>query len=253
MATKLKVSVKYGVVPHKVLYSKELSLKAKGLFAYIQSKPDGWEFSADRIAEECKEERKSIQAMLRELEKSGYLVRKKSKSAEGKWYWEHQLVDEPESAFGTTVSVAKKPLKKPESAFRSTENPPTENTPINKEVENNNISISKDIDCSSEPQEESKPTFNASDWIKSLSESEQPHIRLIGYYFGLYSEHNFPTKKVANDELLKNVKPATYLLANYDKKDISKTLKYCAEKFSDVHWNLHTVKKQISYVTAKKD
>lgn len=242
MATKLKVSVRFGVVPHKVLYSKDLSMKAKGLFAYIQSKPDGWEFSADRIAEETKEERKSIQSMMKELEKAGYLIRRKSRTSEGKWFWEHQLVDEP---LTTVVPKADSGLfhdntEIPEVAF-----PPTVNTPIKKE------GLSKKENTCSSSTEETTP-FSQGDWVLTLSESPQPHIRLIAYYFGKYLEHNFPTKEVANDELKKNLKPAMFLVKNYEKKDISKTLRFCQEKFSDVHWNLHTVKKQISYVTAKQ-
>ncbi len=109
----------------------------------------------------------------------------------------------------------------------------------------------KGVENLEEKPKEVKP-FDPEAWIVSLSESDQPHIRLIAYYFGKYSEHNFPTKEVANDELKKNLQPSMFLVKNYDKKDISKALKFCQEKFSDVNWNLHTVKKQISYVSAKK-
>lgn len=102
------------------------------------------------------------------------------------------------------------------------------------------------------PPAESVP-FDVKVWVTSLMESDQRHIRLIGYYLGKYADHHLPNKKVANDELKKNLKPASYLVENFSKEDISKTLKYCASKFKDVHWNLATVKKQITYVTAKKE
>lgn len=98
----------------------------------------------------------------------------------------------------------------------------------------------------------STPEFNSDDWIKLNVENTRPHIRLIGYYFLHYTEHNFPTKEVAEAELKKNVASATWLLKNFKKEDIVKTMKYCKEKYAEIHWNLVTVKKQISYVTAKK-
>jgi hypothetical protein len=105
------------------------------------------------------------------------------------------------------------------------------------------------------PKEENQdetPEFNSDDWIKINVENTRPHIRLIGYYFLHYTEHNFPTKEVAEAELKKNVASATWLLKNFKKEDIVKTMKYCKEKYAEIHWNLVTVKKQISYVTAKK-
>lgn len=95
-------------------------------------------------------------------------------------------------------------------------------------------------------------TFSAQEWVDLLLKDPKAHIRLIGYYFAKYSEHHFPTKKTAEDELRKNLKPAVYLLENYTKDDITKTLKHCQENFNDVHWNLSTVKKQIAHVTARK-
>lgn len=78
---KLKVRLSYGVIPNHVLKDKRLTAKAKGLFAYIQSKPDGWDFSAERIAEEMADKRDSIRSGLIELEKVGLLVRSK---------WQHK-------------------------------------------------------------------------------------------------------------------------------------------------------------------
>jgi len=93
--------------------------------------------------------------------------------------------------------------------------------------------------------------FNSKEWVESLTDSEQTHIALIGYYFKKYAKHNFPTKEVASGELKKNLKPAVYLTKNFKPEDITKTLRHCQDNFSDVHWNLHTVQKQITYVTAK--
>ena len=42
---KLKITSSYGIVPNAILNNKELSLRAKGVFAFLQGKPDGWNFS----------------------------------------------------------------------------------------------------------------------------------------------------------------------------------------------------------------
>jgi hypothetical protein len=92
---KLKIINRYGVIPQKVLYNPSLSLKAKGLFGYMQSKPDTWKFSARRIAQECKDGKESIESALKELEEAGYLVRNKYQTSNGTWDWEHELSEKP--------------------------------------------------------------------------------------------------------------------------------------------------------------
>lgn len=96
------------------------------------------------------------------------------------------------------------------------------------------------------------PPFESSSWVSSLLDSPQLHINLIGSYFLKYADHNFPTKEVASAELKKNLKPAMYLVKNFRGEDITKTLRHCQDNFSDINWNLHTVQKQITHVTAKK-
>jgi len=72
-----KQEVDFTQVKNAILENKELSLKAKGLFAYLYSKPDGWDFSHKRIALEMKESSNTIAKILKELEKNGYLKRKR--------------------------------------------------------------------------------------------------------------------------------------------------------------------------------
>ena len=54
-----------------------LSLKAKGIWAYMKSKPGNWDFSAKRIAMESRDETKSVQRGMKELEECGYLSKQK--------------------------------------------------------------------------------------------------------------------------------------------------------------------------------
>lgn len=94
---KLTISNRYGTTPNDLLNNPEISLKAKGLFGFIQSKPDDWDFSAERIAFQTKDGRDSIQGALRELEDAGYLRRKRYQDNKGFWQVEYILTDIPEN------------------------------------------------------------------------------------------------------------------------------------------------------------
>lgn len=67
----------YAQVPWSALYDPTLSLKAKGLYAYIFAKPDNWSFSIPRMAKEMKDGKDSLTNTVKELEEKGYLHRHK--------------------------------------------------------------------------------------------------------------------------------------------------------------------------------
>lgn len=72
--------------PVELLERKDVSLKAKGLFAYLESKPLEWKFSLDKIAEEIKEGKDSIRSAVKELEEEGYIRFIPKRDDEGKWH-----------------------------------------------------------------------------------------------------------------------------------------------------------------------
>lgn len=72
-----KDNIPFTMVANEVLYNKNLSFKAKGMYAYLFSKPDEWDFSSNRMTLETTDRRDAIMGMLRELEKEGYLLRKR--------------------------------------------------------------------------------------------------------------------------------------------------------------------------------
>jgi hypothetical protein len=72
-----KDKIPFTMVANEVLNHAGISLKAKGLYAYLFSKPEGWNFSSKRIVNDCKESRPTILAALQELEANGLLVRRK--------------------------------------------------------------------------------------------------------------------------------------------------------------------------------
>ena len=80
----------FTIVANKPLCDKGLSLSAKGLYAYLRSKPEGWQFSADRIALECLECVRTIKAILQELEDIGLLTRQRKSSGRVDYIIEHK-------------------------------------------------------------------------------------------------------------------------------------------------------------------
>jgi hypothetical protein len=71
-----KYSTNYTLVSNIVLTDKELSLRAKGLYAYLFSKPDDWEFHPNVIAKDLKESIGQFRATVSELIQKGYIIRK---------------------------------------------------------------------------------------------------------------------------------------------------------------------------------
>lgn len=67
----------FGWEPNEIIFNPNLSLKAKGLWLYMNSKPDGWHFAAERIAAECADGATSVRAGLKELADAGLLKWKK--------------------------------------------------------------------------------------------------------------------------------------------------------------------------------
>jgi len=127
-----KADVGFAQIKNEVLFAKDISLKAKGLFAYIYAKPRDWQFSSARIADEIKEGRKSILGAMKELEDAGYLTRKRLSDGRVKYYLSHTL--DPQSQKGTGDSEPQSrngTVQKRHRAERATIN----KTEINKDLE----------------------------------------------------------------------------------------------------------------------
>lgn len=124
---KLSIATRYAVTPNELVNNPEISFKAKGLFSFIQSKPEDWDFSAKTISEQSREGVDSISEGLRELERAGYLVRSKFKKDTGFWGIEYTLHDTPQNP------VPENPLlENPVVENPVLEKPMLENTPNNK-------------------------------------------------------------------------------------------------------------------------
>ena len=72
------------VMSNVFLRDKTLSIKAKGMLAYMLSLPDDWKFTIAGLTSQLKECKSSIGGMILELEQHGYVKRSYPRSADGK-------------------------------------------------------------------------------------------------------------------------------------------------------------------------
>jgi len=73
----------YTVMSNHHLRNKALSLKAKGLLSLMLSLPDDWDYTLAGLAYVCKDGIDSISSAVKELEKAGYIHRRRVRNAKG--------------------------------------------------------------------------------------------------------------------------------------------------------------------------
>ena len=171
---KLIIKNRYGTIPNDLLNSIHISFKAKGMYAYIQSKPDNWEFSAERISKQVKEGLPSVISALKELENFGYLSRNRYQNNKGFWVVDYLLYEIP---IEENLIIGK---------------PNEENPNIGKQPNNSNIDYSK--------QEDNNYTNNKERVVKeSFSEMLSPHLHELkdeySNFFYYWTEKNIQGKE----------------------------------------------------------
>jgi hypothetical protein len=129
--SKLKIIHRFGQAPIEMLNNEKLSMKAKGIYTFIQSKPDDWNFSVERIASQCKDGIDSIRGGVQELENAGYLQRIKFKNDKGFWDIEYILHIAP--------YWLNPMLENPTSENPTTDNPTSDNPQTNSKLDNSKI------------------------------------------------------------------------------------------------------------------
>lgn len=72
-----KQQVNFTQIANDLLNDSRISAKAKGIYSYIFSKPDNWDFSIERIQDDFTDGVKALSSGIKELEKYGYLKREK--------------------------------------------------------------------------------------------------------------------------------------------------------------------------------
>lgn len=74
---RIKKERDFVILDNAMLREPNLSLKAKGLLAFILSRPDDWVFTIRGLAHFCRDGPDSVRSAVQELENAGYIVRQR--------------------------------------------------------------------------------------------------------------------------------------------------------------------------------
>jgi len=85
----------YACILTETLQDERLTFGARGLLAYLLSKPDDWHVNERHLAEQSPEGITAVRSMLKELQTWGYLKRERKQDAHGKWEWEQTIYESP--------------------------------------------------------------------------------------------------------------------------------------------------------------
>jgi hypothetical protein len=94
------------ILSNDVARDERLSYRALGLLTLILSRPDDWRTNYQQLARgEGREGQAAVLTALKELEATGYLIRRRLQDARGRWTWEHLVYDTPQDVpAGQTMS-----------------------------------------------------------------------------------------------------------------------------------------------------
>lgn len=109
----------YTNISNQLIRDSRLSWKARGIFAYLWSQADEWDFYVSEVAKHATDGRDALRSGLKELEKYGYLTRKPSSDTNGKFDgMDWVLTDKPAGSAENTVNgeIQQKPPKSAENA-----------------------------------------------------------------------------------------------------------------------------------------
>ena len=120
------------MIDNSIIQNKDLSLKAIGLFTFMWSLPDDWDFSISGLSKFLKDGKDSIRSAIQELENVGYLKRVPDRNKgkfSGQDYILNENIESPLSGFPTTVN--------PTTEKPTTVNPTQTNKTITNKISTN--------------------------------------------------------------------------------------------------------------------
>ena len=133
----------FTTVDNVVLNDTSLSWKAKGLFVYLWSQSDEWDFYETEVAKHSTDKVGSLKSGLKELEQQGYLKRKRTRDEKGKF-------------IGNKWILSDNPMfKNPTLDNPTLDNPMLENHTLTN-TNNNNINNNKDESNSAKENKDKK-------------------------------------------------------------------------------------------------
>lgn len=246
-------SKEHVTINNAIMFEKELSLKAKGLFSLVMSLPDNWDFSVVGICAITKENECAIRAAIDELIKAGYCSRDRVRE-DGKYV-------------ACRYEFYEKKSRSPRLENPHVENPRVENlddkynSSINTPINNNeNISTinspdnNKESKSLSNDKQKSDESFNIlwskykkgskqnaiNQWNKLKDKEKELVLNTVDDYITYCRRSNRPLKDVSaylhqkcfNDDW--NVIPEYYLIREGDDARCQRFKGWMCSKFKDL-------------------
>ena len=153
---RIKSKVNFAIIHKGFLQDKTLSMKAKGLMAYILSLPDDWKTIINELVNHFSDGITAIRTTFAELEEHGYMVKETIRNPDGTFKETiYHVYEIPNSAEGNGLNSESDPrLENPRLDKPLLDNPRLDNTTLlsNKEL-SNDITKEKHSCASSEIQE----------------------------------------------------------------------------------------------------
>ena len=225
-----KDKIPFTQVANAVLNDSELSARAKGMYAYLYSKPDGWDFSVYRIQKDHKESDKTIRKTLIELEERGYLTR--MKQADGRMVYRIHF-----PPISQTVERANR-LKKPNGRNGKRQKRQVADSTA---ISNKEAQVIKRV--SNKELEKPVSPFVWETYLKGMEDHKRKDLQLIAYYF---RQRNvaFDSKAEAEVAIRRHLRAATQV-AKFSEEKVIKAIKVCEVQHKDIGWTLETVMKTL--------
>lgn len=209
--TKIRKDTKANItiINNIVIRDAELSWKARGIFAYLWSLPEDWDFYESEITKHATDGKDSTGTGLDELEEKGYLVRSRARNNRGQLQGSIWILHEHPQ------SKAKKPNPSSENPQPKPEKPIPENPVQDNAVQDNPQLLNTNL-TKHESNKTLTKTNSASDDAPRMSDLEESFNKLW---------EDYPNKK--------GKKQAFNHYKAWRKKSVKNTDEYLARKLAD--------------------
>lgn len=145
-----ETSDNFTILSNTVIRDERLSWKARGIFIYLWSQAEEWNFYEREVMTHSCDGRDALRSGLKELEEFGYLVRTRERNSDGSLMDPIWTLSElgnnksPKSGFPT--------LDKPTLDFPTLDNPTLRNTNLKKQQEKETSTIRNNSSAEAEPR-----------------------------------------------------------------------------------------------------
>lgn len=179
-------------VSNKIITSTDLSCKAKAVYCYLFSRPDGWKFYRSEITKNFKESTKTIDSALKELEDFGVIQKEQLRDDKGFYSGFNIILNTDTQESDNRLSdTPKTDNRESDNRKGNTINTDTSNTDLSNTDTNNNIVQNDDLITEKEhlfnifytqyPRKQAKEPAKKA-FLKLTKEEMEKAIYTVGIY-----------------------------------------------------------------------